>query len=266
LRKEAPCPASLGHPLRMLGRGESAGRSSQHKYDELVRSWRRRNRRVFAVLGLVCGFVVVVSFVGAQRWPSQGWTLGLVGGVALAFFMIAWVSPPGWIENWRSGAWGEQATAQALRALEKEGWVVLHDLPAGRGNVDHIAVGPGGVFLLDSKRLAGSVSVDDEGVTVRRLDDRELTYRHPGSAHLLSLARETHQRVLAKSRIKTWVTPVMVIWAEFPQRVVGDWCVYVHGEDLVGWLRERPQTIAPGRVQQVAEAVRTSWESEPAPA
>ena len=49
------------------------------------------------------------------------------------------------------------ATAKALRGLEDEGWIVMHDLPAGRGNIDHILVGPGGVFLLDSKRLDGSV-------------------------------------------------------------------------------------------------------------
>jgi hypothetical protein len=151
------------------------------------------------------------------------------------------------------------ATAKALRGLEQDGWIVLHDLPAGRGNVDHIAVGPGGVYLLDSKRLGGSVHVDGSGVTVRRFDDPELSYQHTGSRHLLSLARQTHQRVMASTRIKTWVTPVMVLWAEFPQRVAEDRCVYVHGDELVVWLRARPQTIAESRVHQVAEAVRAAW-------
>ena len=82
----------------------------------------------------------------------------------------------------------------------------------------------------------------------------------------LSLARETHERVLASSRIKTWVTPVMVIWAEFPQRVVHDKCFYVHGEDLAGWLRAQSQVIAPARVRQVAEAIRAPWESAAAAA
>ncbi|WP_338325265.1 nuclease-related domain-containing protein [Pedococcus bigeumensis] len=81
------------------------------------------------------------------------------------------------------GVWGERATANALRALEREGWVVLHDLPAGRGNVDHIAIGPGGVFLLDSKRLGGSASVDDGILTVERFGDSDLTYTHPGPGH-----------------------------------------------------------------------------------
>ena len=246
----------------MPGRGISAGQSSQLKYDELVRSWRRRKRRMFATVGLICASVMVSSFFAAGRWPAAAWIFGLLAGVAFAFFLMAWWSPPGWIENWQSGAWGEQATAKALRSLEKDGWVVLHDLPAGRGNVDHIVVGPGGVYLLDSKRLDGAVSVDEHGVMVRRLDDHDLTYRHTGSTHLLSLARQTHHRVLANSRIKTWVTPVMVLWADFPQRIAEDRCVYAHGDELVGWLRSRPQTIAPIRVQQVAAVVRAAWESD----
>lgn len=237
----------------------SAGLSSQRKYDALVRSWRRRQRKVFVTLAVICGAVLLASFVASQAWPSAGWTFGVFGGAALAFWLIARLSPPGWIENWQFGAWGEQETAKVLSKLEGEGWLILHDLSAGRGNVDHIAVGPGGVYLLDSKRLGGSVSVSPAGVTVQRIDDPELTYQHTGTGHLVSLARQTHDRVLSQTRIRTWVTPVMVIWAEFPQRVVEGRCVYVHGDELADWLRSRPQTIAPSRLRQTADAVSSAW-------
>ena len=247
----------------MPGRGKSAGASSQRKYKELTRSWRRRKWKLFAVLALICIVVGVVTFQAAQRWPSQGWTFGMFAGMFFAGFLILRMSPPGWIENWQVGAWGEESTAKALRVLEDDGWVVMHDLDAAeRGNVDHIAVGPSGVYLLDSKNLFGSVSVDRRGVTVRRLDDPNLSYRHPGSRHLVDLARETHYRVLSSSQIKTWVTPVMVLWAEFPQRVVEGRCVYVQGDELVVWLRSRPAKLSPARVRVVAEAVRAGWESE----
>jgi hypothetical protein len=252
----------LSDPGAMADLGSVAGALSQRKYDEMLRSWRRRNRKLFAVLALICTAIMGASFVLAQRWTSQAWTLGLMGGAAMAFFVVARISPPAWIENWQVGAWGEQATAKVLRPLQREGWVVLHDLPMGKGNVDHLVVGPGGVYLLDSKRLAGSVTVEAGDVTVRRLDDPDLSYRHPGTPHLMNLARQTHQRVLETSRIRTWVTPVMVLWAEFPQRVTVERCAYVHGDELTNWLRSRPQTIAPGRVEQVAGAVRAAWKTE----
>lgn len=245
----------------MRARQNIAGGSAQLKYNDLTRSWRKRNRALFAWLALICGGLTLGSLVAAQTWQSQGWLLGLLGGCAPTFWLLAWMSPPGWVENWQAGAWGEQETAKALKPLEREGWIVLHDLPAGVGNIDHVIVGPAGVYLLDSKRLAGSITVDDMGVTVRRIDDPDLMYHHTGTGHLLSLARQTHDRILAASRINTWVTPVMVLWSPFPQGAVEQRCAYVHGEELVTWLRARPHTIAPVRVPQVAQAVRRAWSS-----
>lgn len=236
------------------------GGSSQRRYNDLLKAWRRRNRRLFVVLGVLCGAILAASAVAGWTWPSQRWAAGFLGGVASAFFILLRLSPPGWIENWQQGAWGEMATGKVLGPLEEEGWVVLHDLPAERGNLDHIVIGPGGVFLLDSKRLSGSVNVGPDGVTVRRFDDPDLTYKHPGSGHLLGLARETHDRVRQATRISQWVTPVMVIWAEFPQRIAEQQnCHYVHGDELADWLRAQQTAIAANRIGQVASAVSSSW-------
>lgn len=247
-----------------MTRAGEAGASSEAKYQELARSWRRRNRKLFAILALICGSVLVGSFFAERTWTAPSYFLGFVGGCAFCFFLVAWWSPPGWIENWQEGAWGEQATAKVLRQLEAEGWMILHDLLAGRGNVDHIAVGPGGVFLPDSKRLAGEVAVQDGHVMVTRFDDPGLFYTFNADPQLLRLARQTHDRVKAATRINLWVVPVLVIWSDFPQREFQGRCAYVHGEELVNWLRRRPQAIAPERVPQIADAVRIAWRALPA--
>lgn len=62
-------------------------------------------------------------------------------------------------EMFEKGAEGESRTAAALSALGPE-WVVFHDVrwPGRRmANIDHIVVGPGGVFVIDSKNWAGDV-------------------------------------------------------------------------------------------------------------
>lgn len=243
----------------MRFRANVAGASAQRKYNELTRSWRKRNRTLFVCSGLVCGAVVVGSLVAAHRWEAHGWVLGLLAGAALAVWAILRITPPGWIENWQTGAWGERDTARVLRPLERDGWVVLHDLPAGAGNIDHIVIGPSGVYVLDSKRLGGSLTVDEREATVHRIDEPELAYRFTGSRHLLSLASQMHDRILSTSRINTWVTPVLVVWSPFEQRVVEQRCSYVHGDELVAWLRARPQVIAPTRVPQLVEATRRAW-------
>lgn len=51
----------------------------------------------------------------------------------------------------RRGQEGEQATAQLLSPLLAQGWIMLHDLPMKRGNIDHVLVGPTGVYALETK-------------------------------------------------------------------------------------------------------------------
>jgi hypothetical protein len=65
---------------------------------------------------------------------------------------------------WERGAEGEEATAGALARLPSETWTVFHDEKwPGRpyANVDHIVVGPPGVFVIDSKNWSGRVEVKD---------------------------------------------------------------------------------------------------------
>ena len=66
-------------------------------------------------------------------------------------------------DRYGRGADGEEATAEALTALVAQGWVVLHDVawPGRRlANIDHVAVGPPGVFVIDSKNWSGRIAVE----------------------------------------------------------------------------------------------------------
>lgn len=118
-----------------------------------------------------------------------------------------------------------------------------------------MVVGPGGVFLLDSKRWRGSVTVQGDSAVVRRLEDPDSHWRFTSPAHVKSLAREVHEAVRASTRASVWVTPVIVVWGDFAQLVAGDSCTFVHGDALAGWLLDQPARIAPVRVDQIAEAV-----------
>lgn len=66
---------------------------------------------------------------------------------------------------WRQGARGEEKVATTLGRLPEE-WVALHDLPIGTkgANLDHLVIGPGGVFSLNTKFLSGKVTVLEHAV------------------------------------------------------------------------------------------------------
>lgn len=60
------------------------------------------------------------------------------------------------------GAEGETATADVLGTLPPE-WTAIHDVrwPGRRlANVDHVLLGPGGIFVIDSKNWSGDITVD----------------------------------------------------------------------------------------------------------
>lgn len=56
-----------------------------------------------------------------------------------------------------------------------------------------------------------------------------------------------------------WVHSAVVLWAEFPARVVeGDRVTFLHGEELATWLggSGRP-TLEPEKVRAIAQAIAT---------
>ena len=80
----------------------------------------------------------------------------LTGGLRLALG-----SPPQHEQAWATGAAGEMLVAESL-AKAGDSVVVLHDrrLPRGRANIDHLAVAPSGVWVIDAKNLRGKVTIE----------------------------------------------------------------------------------------------------------
>jgi Nuclease-related domain len=93
----------------------------------------------------------------------------------LAMAMAMAVAGLGWLLRfhvsadtlaWRRGANGERRSARLLAPLERHGWAILHDLaiPGSQANIDHLAIGPGGVVVIDSKQYRGRLRLDDYGM------------------------------------------------------------------------------------------------------
>jgi nuclease-like protein len=93
----------------------------------------------------------------------------------------------------RRGEQGELAVAAYLeRRTRKAPTVLLHDrrMPRGRGNIDHLAVAPAGVFVIDAKRYRGKVGV--RGFQGERLfvNGRDRTKKVDGLDRQVKVVRE----------------------------------------------------------------------------
>ncbi|WP_062381226.1 nuclease-related domain-containing protein [Demequina pelophila] len=69
---------------------------------------------------------------------------------------------------WRRGAEGEEKIGAALDKMAKHGWRILHSIPVGdNADIDHLAIGPGGVILVNAKHHPGArVTVTKHAVLV----------------------------------------------------------------------------------------------------
>jgi hypothetical protein len=75
-------------------------------------------------------------------------------------FLLRLQSPPASEVAWNTGAAGEEALAAHLAKRCPE-VIVLHDrrISRSRANIDHLAVAPSGVYVIDAKRYKGKIEV-----------------------------------------------------------------------------------------------------------
>lgn len=88
------------------------------------------------------------------------WGTGRIGRIAKAIS-----DDPQSTRAWKEGAVGEERVAQILQERLGGTAVLLHDrkVPGTKGNIDHIAIGPSGVWIIDAKRYKGKVEKRDKG-------------------------------------------------------------------------------------------------------
>jgi hypothetical protein len=112
--------------------------------------------------------------------------------------------------NWRRGAEGEVRTAERLaRRLKGRGVVVLHDrsIPGRRANIDHLAIGPAGITVIDSKNYEGKVVVRGGKLFVNGHNRTKLVY---GAKHQCDVVR----RALAGSGFAEVTIDAALAWVD----------------------------------------------------
>jgi hypothetical protein len=240
-----------------------AGGGARSKFDEASGRWRKRVfRRVWPVfVGLAIPVLVSTGLAQQRIWI---WLSGVVLGALIGVFMTLRESPPAYIENWRTGYEGERRTARALAPLRRRGYSLLHDLPdrrtrekARKGNIDHVVVSAGGVFLLDSKWLGGQVSINGDTVHVQRRDDEDESYdQHWLACGMRGRALRLQEDIEQLTGVR-FIQAVVVFWNDFEAGLVtGNNVVFVHGDRLVGWLEEQTSETSPETVARITEAIK----------
>jgi hypothetical protein len=187
----------------------------------------------------------------AACW-GLGWGLALGVLVALAAGWRLRFRPSPDARAWRRGAVGERRTARLLAGLERRGWAVLHDMAVAgsRANLDHLVIGPAGVFVIDSKQYCGRLRLDPSG--------RLWHGRYPLAPTLRAVSFEADQAALVLTDPDVVVVPIVAVHgAKVPWgKVVMDGVPVVPARRLPSMLRQLPTVLGPERVAGLADQAR----------
>ncbi len=263
----------------------AAGGSARREYLIRLASDRERGRRNLprtAVIVVVAPVVVYALVRGAalaaNRWlvssmfeqvgaagrheivdPSSAHLLGLIlaacAGVGLAseFWRARQVT-----EAWRKGFEGEEMTGRALERLSSD-YVVFHDLPlpGSRANIDHLVIGPTGVFTVETKHYSSDVVI------------RRGVARRAGRSMAGVADQANHQAEAMRSMLGCEVRAVVCIQGAavsvegwFAKPIV-DGVRFCSGRRLPQVLTEPSESLASGDVARLASLVRPRPSASP---
>jgi hypothetical protein len=152
---------------------------------------------------------------------------------------------------WRQGAEGEERLGHQLDQLTGEGFVILHDrrVPGSPANIDHLVIGPTGVFVVDAKNFSYQLSLSKG--TLR-------TGKYPVKFSSVRNQARRAETALASLRLNRTVEVLpfvcVVGTARLPYRtldldgvrVVSDW------RTLVTEIRKRPTVLTAGEVSTLS--------------
>lgn len=202
----------------------------------------------------VPGQAVIEELMAVQSLvPPRTWLQKLFGASPLG--------PESW--PWYKGALGEIAVGRILEGLGPE-WLVLHAIPVGKGSsdIDHLLVGPAGVFTVNTKNHSGqSVWVAGRTLMVAGKKTRHLynaAYEAAWASKLLSAAVGAAVDVTGMVVV---VDPKSLTIRSQPDQVV-----VVREGQLLGWLGRRRRELGPSEVGRIAAAavLAKTWHRTPA--
>lgn len=173
---------------------------------------------------------------GSARWFLAGVIVSIGPWLAAGTVVVFSGAAPKWM-----GRMGEAWTADELRHAHKQGWRHINDAYL-TNQIDHLAIGPGGLLVVETKWRAEPWPTDERSAAQR-----------------IRQQADKIELLLRNRNCLVPVTPVVVLWhpptEEDPSPVdVVDGVSVVDGVYLRSWIRSLPATEIGG------EAADRAWD------
>lgn len=145
------------------------------------------------------GLVVLFRVLG---WTWATWAIIGASVIGFTWFLTAALNATDgtWLK--RQGGAAEELTSQALRRFRRDGWRVVDAVPFKDFDVDHVLVGPGGIWAIETKNSMVPMKIRPDGIDL-----------YGGDACVQ--ARQAAQKIahlLKSGGLDFEVLPALVLW------------------------------------------------------
>jgi len=126
----------------------------------------KTNARVFgaATAAWLLGAAILLGIFWIFGWK---WMIPVAIGaitVGYAWFLTALLNATDGTWLRRQGASAEELTSQALRRLRRDGWQTIDAVEFDGHDIDHVVVGPGGVWAIETKTSMVPMKMRADGI------------------------------------------------------------------------------------------------------
>jgi len=227
-----------------------------------------RERRVYDKLPVIIFSPFMFWFVYLTQLLQQWNHTGPQPQLWLCIAIVATLGSAIWLwrlfpiaRRFNRGERGELHVADMLEDLRSEGYKPVHDIVGNGFNIDHVIVGPGGVFAIETKYRSGRGQItfrNTEGVFVgERLEEKDCLKQARASAAAV------RDLILENCARREWVTPIVVF--------AGDWRITDGWRDtdtrvftpdgLLRYIRSRQPQLTRKEIELIASHLERSARS-----
>lgn len=215
-------------------------------------------------IGILCLFIFLVLFatsidgillyIEAGRYTTaRGIALGLfiVGGY---YFLLQYL-------NYRKGIIGEQKVTRMLLAALSDEYSILNDVRLkgiSGGNIDHIVVGPTGIFVIETKNYKGKISYygdNWEGVG-KRSPSRQARINAIKVRKILASSASLESKSF-------WIQGVVVLAdqrAEIIERSPPEYVKVARIDGLADYIKNEPRRIETREIELITAEIMSKIE------
>lgn len=206
----------------------------------------RRTIKIFALLIFPACLVGLAGKIFGL-WENQ--TIANWVGLFMALAVICSIPSYKIAQHYLKGSEGEGAVETELEKLP-QGFFIFHDISTGRGNVDHLVVGPTGIFTIETKRWKGSPKVKDGYLYV----GGQSCYKPLNQAFAEAMAIRDY---LIKKGFKPFVTPILCfsqrVARGFKEKIKGVWVLGL--DQVISFIQSQPPSLPNSKLIQLREAL-----------